>query len=122
MTKADIYATLLPPLSNEEAEWIYEITKSESEYYKIRSAHPGIPNKGTLLLERKPYTSEVKVVWPNGDNISRPLSKTFPYLEVLRDYGITLEQSEKAINYIWNFGRVYVRANPDTYQAHFKTP
>lgn len=105
---------LLPPLTAEEYRWLAELFKPEEEYYKVYSDKPHAPPKGVFLLMREPYSRQLKVCYPSGDwqmfNYTRHI-----ITELVRT-GLPKGKIERALDYVWNFGKVYVKSdNPELY-------
>lgn len=106
--------TMLPPLTAEEYKHLAVLFQPEAEYYKVYSPKPHAPPKGVFLMLREPYNSQLKVCYPSGDwkmlNYSRDLNRELKLL------GFPEGRIEKALDYLWNFGKVYVKAvNPEMY-------
>lgn len=103
---------LLPPLTPEEYEWVYELTKDESEYYKLKSPPPKLPPAGILLIVREPYTGNLKVFYPDGSHIMKNYGRYT--VKEITALGCDEAQVVKAVDHVWSFGRVYIRTKYPT--------
>jgi hypothetical protein len=112
--------SMLPPLTANEYQHLAELFKPEEEYYRVYSPQPHTPPKGVFLLIREPFDSTLKVCYPSGDY------KTFQYSKELHQSlikcGLPEDRIEKCLDYVWNFGKVYVKAsNPELFAPELIT-
>lgn len=98
--------SLLPPLSAKQYQHLAELFQPESEYYRIYSDAPAKPKTGQLLLMREPYSSQIKIHYPSGDYKLIQYSETT--ISELVALGVPKEKVEHTLDYVWNFGKVYV--------------
>ena len=105
---------LLPPLTADEYRHLALLFQPEEEYYKVYSDKPHAPPTGVFLLIREPYDSQLKVCYPSGDWLVFQYSKTLH--RELEKVGLPTNKIERALDYLWNFGKVYVKSvNPELY-------
>lgn len=103
---------LLPPMTAEDYQWLAERFKPEEEYYKVYSDPPVLPPKGVLLLLREPMSAQIKIVFNSGEFLNVQHSKRINF--ELTQIGLPPEKIEKALDMVWNFGKVYVKTHkPD---------
>jgi hypothetical protein len=103
---------LPPPYSDDEMKWLTELFRPEEEYYKIYSPRPAIPPKGMFLLLREPLSQYIRVVWPSGEFEEVQVNKRMVWQ--IGRFGMAEPDVERALDYLWNFGKVYIRStNPE---------
>lgn len=108
------------PLTTEEVVWLNDLFKPEEDYYKAYSPPQPPPSKGAFLLLREPLQQSVKLVYPSGDFLSFPITRNL-FRELVK-VGVPKDKVERAMDYVYNFGRVYVRSvDPEMMAPVLKT-
>ena len=112
------YGGLLPPPSAEEMQHLAELFKPDEEYYKIYSKTvPANPPKGTLLITRQPMAHHIRIIYASGESIDMPYDKYI--IGKLVVLGIDRKVAERTLDYVWNFGKSYVKTR---YEDLFAPP